>query len=128
MKRTRRPTPKARRSEAGSVDSYLASLPPDARAGLERLRRAIRAAAPNADEGFSYGLPAFRYHGRPLVCYGASKQHCSFFPMSPAVIRNHAAELHKYEISKGTIRFPPAKPPSDSLVRKLVKARLAELT
>jgi uncharacterized protein YdhG (YjbR/CyaY superfamily) len=109
------------------VDEYLATIPAAKRGALQKLRAAIRAAAPGAEEGFSYGLPAFRLDGRPLVCYGASTNHCSFFPMSPAVIRAHADELEKYETSKGTIRFPPDKPLPAALVRKLVKARVAEL-
>jgi uncharacterized protein YdhG (YjbR/CyaY superfamily) len=109
------------------VDGYLSEIPAAKRDALQKLRAAIRAAAPRAEEGFSYGLPAFRLNGRPLVCYGASAKHCSFFPMSPAVIRAHADELKKYETSKGTIRFPPEKPLPAPLVRKLVKARIAEL-
>ena len=112
---------------SADVDAYLTSVAPDARAALQKLRQTIRAAAPTAEEGFSYGLPAFRLDGRPLVCYGASKNHCSFFPMSPAVIRAHARDLKAYETSKGTIRFSPAQPLPASLVRKLVKARIAEL-
>ena len=110
------------------VDEYLKTIPAAKRGALQKLRAAIRAAAPGAEEGFSYGLPAFRLDGRPLVCYGASTNHCSFFPMSPAVIRAHADELEKYETSKGTIRFPPEKPLPAALVRKLVKARIAEIT
>ena len=109
------------------VEAYLASIPADKSAALQKIRAAVRAAAPGAEEGFSYGLPAFRLNGRPLVCYGASTNHCSFFPMSPAVIRAHADELKNYETSKGTIRFPPEKPMPATLVRKLVKARIAEL-
>ena len=110
-----------------NVASYLAALPADKRAALQSIRKAVRAAASRAEEGFSYGLPAFRLDGRPLVCFGAAANHCSFYPMSPAVIRAHAAELKNYETSKGTIRFLPGKPLPAALVRKLVKARIAEL-
>lgn len=109
------------------VDAYLAALPAAERAALQKLRRAIGAAAPRAEEGFSYGLPAFRLGGRPLVCYGAAKTHCSFFPMSPAVIEAHAADLKGWETSKGTIRFAPDRPLPIPLVRKIVRARIAEL-
>jgi uncharacterized protein YdhG (YjbR/CyaY superfamily) len=110
------------------VDAWLAGIPVEQRSALETLRRSIRASAPAAEEGFSYGLPAFRLNGRPLACYGASKEHCSFFPMSPAVIRAHAADLKRYDLSKGTIRFTPDKPLSAALVRKIIKARISELT
>ena len=110
-----------------SIDEYLASLPPAERATLQKLRKAIHAAAPRAEEGFSYGMPAFRLNGRPLVCFGAATNHCSFFPMSPAVLRAHGPDLKGYETSKGTIRFPAGKPLPVTLVRKIVKARIAEL-
>jgi uncharacterized protein YdhG (YjbR/CyaY superfamily) len=108
------------------VDEYLAKVPDEARAALEKLRKTIRAAAPKATEGFSYGIPAFKLHGRPLVSYAALKNHCSFFPMSPAVMDAHRKELEPYDTSKGTIRFPVDKPLPATLVRKLVKARIAE--
>lgn len=109
------------------VDDYLAAVPSEARAALERLRATIRKAAPKATEGFSYGMPAFRLHGRPLVAYGAMKKHCSFFPMSPELIETHRKELEPYETSKGTIRFTPDQPLPGALVRELVQARIAQM-
>jgi uncharacterized protein YdhG (YjbR/CyaY superfamily) len=116
-----------KKTAAKSVDDYLESVPEASRATLEKIRQAIRSAAPEAEEGFSYGIPAFRYKGRAIAGYAALKDHCSFFPMSSAVLSAHAAELKGYELSKGTIRFPINKPLPATLVKKLVKARIAEI-
>lgn len=111
---------------AKDPESYLAALEPDARATLEKVRKAIRAAAPEAEEGMSYGLPAF-LQGKAIAGYGASKSHCSYYPMSGAVVEALKGELAGYETSKGTIRFPIGKPLPAALIRKLVRARQAEL-
>ena len=113
--------------ERKRVLAYLASLPADARKSLQRLRRDIKAAAPGVEDCISYGLPSFRLDGRLLVCYKATRSHCSFHPMSTGVIRAHAADLKAYDTSPGTVRFGPGKPFPVALVRKLVRTRIAEL-
>jgi uncharacterized protein YdhG (YjbR/CyaY superfamily) len=109
-----------------TIDEYLAALSDDKRAALEKLRKTIRAAAPKAEECISYQLAAFRLNGKPLVAFGASATHCAFYPMSGSTIEAHKDELKGYETSKGTIRFQADKPLPAALVRKLVKARVAE--
>ncbi len=116
----------AQNQSSKTFDAYLAALSEEQRATLERLRKTIRAAAPKAEEGISYGLAAFRLDGRPLVGLGASAKHCAFYLMSGSTVTDHAAELKGYDTSKGTIRFPASKTLPAALVRKLVKARIAE--
>lgn len=108
-----------------SVDEYLRSVPKEARAVLQGLRRTIRETAPDAVEAIGYRMPMYRYHGM-LVSFAAFSDHLSFFPMSVACMEAHEEELRPYDKSKGTIRFPVDKPLPASLVRKLVKARMKE--
>ena len=107
-----------------NIDEYLAAFSHDQRAALEKLRKAIQAAAPRAEECISYQLPAFRLDGKMLVWFGATANHCAFYP--GAVVQDHKAELREYFISKGTIRFQPDHPLPATIVRKLVKARMAK--
>lgn len=107
-----------------TVDDYLAALPEEARATLEKLRKTIKAVAPRATEVISYQMPMFKHHGM-LVGFAAFKDHCSFFPGAKP-IATYKDELKAYKTSKGTIRFPVGKPLPAALVKKLVKARVAE--
>ena len=114
---------KAKSSTPRDHDDYLASVPDEARAALEKLRRTIKSIAPEAVEVISYQIPTFKYQGRMLVSYAAFAEHCSFFP-GAGPIEIHRDELKAFQTSKGTIRFTPSKPLSASLVKKLVKTRL----
>ena|ERR1700736_6106863 len=109
-----------------TIDEYLAALSDDKRAVLEKLRKTIRALAPKAQECISYQLAAFRLDGRPLVAFGATGNHCAFYPMSSSTVEALMDELKDYDTSKGTIRFQTDRPLPVALVRKLVKARIVE--
>jgi uncharacterized protein YdhG (YjbR/CyaY superfamily) len=111
-----------------TVEEYLASLAPDRRAGVETLRRAARAGAPEAAESIAYGMPALRSHDRQfLVSYAAFKAHYSLFPASEAVVQACGVELTPYLSGKGTIRFPADRPIPAALVTKIVAVRFAEI-
>jgi uncharacterized protein YdhG (YjbR/CyaY superfamily) len=108
-----------------TIDEYLAPLSNEKRAALEKLRQTIKSAAPKAEECISYGIPAFRLDGRMLVAFGAAAKHCSFYPGAYPV-KTHKEELKVYDTSKGAIRFQVDNPLPATLVRKLVKTRIAE--
>jgi uncharacterized protein YdhG (YjbR/CyaY superfamily) len=108
-----------------NVDDYLKSFTGQQRETLENIRSTIKAAAPNAEEVISYGMPAYRKNG--MVGYFAGfKNHCSYFPGSYAVMKQFKEELKPYNVSKGTIQFPIDKPLSSSLLKKLVIAKIKE--
>lgn len=108
-----------------TVADYLSLVPEPARATLKKVRAAIRAAAPaDATEGISWGMPMFKYKGM-LLGLAAFSNHCSIFP-GPGVIAALKSELAGFRTSKGTIQFPMDKPLSAALVRRIVKARIAE--
>jgi uncharacterized protein YdhG (YjbR/CyaY superfamily) len=109
-----------------SVEDYLAGLPGEQRAALEKLRTTIRAAAPEATETISYQMPAFKQDGRFLVSYAAFKDHCSLYPASYAVMETLGEELKPYFSGKGTLRFHADEPIPTGLVKKIVQLRLKE--
>ncbi len=109
------------------VGAYFAAATPLARAGLRRLRSAIRAAAPGAVEAFSYRMPGFKLDGKALVWYGAFAHHWSLFPITGAIRRSHPGALKGYKTSTGTVQFPRTRPIPTTLVKRLVRARMAEL-
>jgi len=110
-----------------TVDQYLATLPKDKRDALTKLRAAIKAAAPDATEGISYQVPVFKLDGKPLVGFGAATAHCTFFLMSTSnAMRARLAALEGYKLGGGSIQFTEDKPLPATLVRTLVKARIAE--
>jgi len=111
---------------ASTVDEYLAHVPEPARSTLEKVRAIIRSAAPpEAEEVISYRIPMYRYKGM-LIGFAAFQNHCSLFLATASLLPQFERELRNYQTAKGTIRFPVDKPPPASLIRKLVKARVAE--
>lgn len=116
----------AKKAPATPLRRYFAGLPPDTRRALRELRAAIRAAAPGVTDAFSYQIPALRLNGRPFLWYAGWKQHVSIYPIGVAIRRKHADALAGYSVSRGTVRFPLERAIPVGLVKKLVKARLAE--
>jgi uncharacterized protein YdhG (YjbR/CyaY superfamily) len=109
---------------AGSVDGYIADFPDEIQQILEKIRKTIRKAAPDAEETISYQIPAFSLKGN-LVHFAAYKKHIGFYPGSRA-IGKFKKELSAYEQSKGTVRFPLDKPIAFALISKIVKFRVKE--
>ena len=112
-----------KRTKPQNIDEYLARVPAEPRAALEKLRRTIKSMVPEAVETISYEIPTFKLNGRMLVSFAAFSEHCSFFP-GAGPIELHKNDLKLFPTSKGTIRFTPDRPLSAVLVKKLVKTRI----
>lgn len=112
-----------KKTKPQSIDEYLAGVPAESRAALEKLRRTIKSIVPEAVETISYEIPTFRLDNRMLVSFAAFSEHCSFFP-GAGPIDVHKTDLKSFPTSKGTIRFTPDRPLSPALVKKLVQTRI----
>ena len=117
---TKKTTPK-------TVAGYIAAAPKEQRASLEKLRKTIKAAAPKATDGLSYGIVGFKQDGENVAYFGSWKTHIALYGFGGSVIDAHQVELRPYVQSKGTIQFPTDKPIPYGLVTKLVRARIAEI-
>jgi uncharacterized protein YdhG (YjbR/CyaY superfamily) len=109
-----------------TIDEYLATVKGEKRAALEKLRKAILSVVPKAVECISYRMPAFRVDGKVVAGFIATQKGCSYFPFSGTTLRTLASELKGYEMTKSSLHFDPKKPLPLQLVRKLIKARIAE--
>ena len=113
------------KSPPKDVEDYLRTVPPEAVEALQALRAMIRAAAPEAEEVISYGVPTYKLHG-PLVSFSATPRHCAFYVMSPGPISARKSELQAYDIAPSAIRFQPDASLPAALVTALVQDRIAE--
>jgi len=114
------------KAAAKSVDEYLARVPKPARSTLKQVRAVIRSVVPpETTEVISYGIPTFKYK-RGLVAFAAFTNHCSLFPLGSSVLDAFKEELKEFRVSKGTLHFPLHKPLPAALVKKIVKARIAQ--
>jgi uncharacterized protein YdhG (YjbR/CyaY superfamily) len=111
----------------GIVDDSLAEVPEPDRGCLLHVVGIARSVAPDTTEGMSYGMPALKLDGKPLVGVVAAAKHLSIFPFSPAVVEAVADRLEGFSLSKGTIRFTAAHPLPDDVVEEIVRLRMAEI-
>jgi uncharacterized protein YdhG (YjbR/CyaY superfamily) len=109
------------------IDQYLATISGDRRAALDKLRKTIRSIVPRAEECISYRIPAFRLDGAVVAGFCATVKGCSYFPFSGSTFRTLAADLRGYEKTKGALHFRADEGLPAALVRKLIKARIAEM-
>jgi len=109
------------------MDAYLEGLEPDARAALAHIRDVVHATVPDAEEGVSYGMPAFRHAGKPLLGFRVAKAHIGLFPFSPAAVASVQDRLSGFDLAKGTIRFTPDAPVPDDVLVDLIEFRRREI-
>jgi uncharacterized protein YdhG (YjbR/CyaY superfamily) len=109
------------------MDDYLDGLPQEQKDALARVRAAVERVVPEAEQGVSYGMPAYLYAGRPLLGFRAAKKHLSAFPFSPAAVEAVRDRLEGFDLSKGTIRFTPGRPVPEDVLLDLIRARKEEI-
>jgi uncharacterized protein YdhG (YjbR/CyaY superfamily) len=109
-----------------TIDDYLKRVPKDRRRALEDLRAKIRTIVPDAQECISYRIPAFRLNGAVVAGFCATAKGCSYFPFSGSTLKSLARDLGRYDQTKGSLHFSSDEPLPTALVRKLIKARIAE--
>ncbi|OAE00960.1 DUF1801 domain-containing protein [Arthrobacter sp. OY3WO11] len=111
----------------GDVDDFLGAMAEPERGCLQRVIAAARRIVPDAEEGRSYGMPALKLDGKPLIGVVAAARHLSIFPFSPEVVDAVAPRLEGFSLSKGTVRFTPGHPVPDDVVEEMVRLRRAEI-
>jgi uncharacterized protein YdhG (YjbR/CyaY superfamily) len=119
-------SPSSEGAEGSKIDGYLANVSGDKRTALDKLRKTIRSIVPRAEECISYGIPAFRLDGAVVAGFSATVKGCSYFPFSGSTLRTLAGDLRGYDKTKGALHFRPDEPLPATLVRKLLKTRMAE--
>jgi uncharacterized protein YdhG (YjbR/CyaY superfamily) len=111
---------------AKEVDAYLRALEEPKRGTLRKLRATILEIVPEAEQVISYGVPAFRVHGKTVAGFAAFKNHLSYVPFSGAVLGQLTDELEGYTMTKSSLHFPVDRPLPKALVKRLIATRLAD--
>lgn len=110
-----------------TIEEYLSNLSESQKKEFHRIRKIVKQIVPDAEETISYGMPTFKYNKRPLLYFGAFKNHMSLFPASGSVVSAMGEKLAKFHTSKGTLKFTQDNPISDDLVKEIVQIRLREI-
>lgn len=116
-----------KRAAPKNVDAYIAGFPRSVQTVLRRVRNIVRKAVPEADEGISYQIPAYKLNGKPVIYFAAFKEHYSIYPSNPRLVRAFKDELAGYEMSKGTIRFPLSGHVPMKLIADIARFRAKEV-